>query len=218
MIVHPAAQRTDEWTQARLGVVTASQFHRLVTPKTGKPSAAAEGYLHELIAEWLLGEPLDGATSQMMERGTAMEDEAVEWYAFVRDVTPERVGLCFHDRYDGLVGASPDGLIGDKGMLEIKCPGPKKHVSYLLGADPQADHRCQIQGGIWVTGREWADLVSYHPAMPSVVVRCERDEAFLGSLAGIVGGFVDRVREAKATLGVEVSPGTWPNQKEEEND
>ena len=104
-----------------------------MTPKTRKPAKAATDYLNELIAEWMLGEPLDGASTGMMERGRDMEEEAIEWYAFVRDVDPQRVGLCLRD--DGLVGASPDALVGEQGMLEIKCPGPKKHVSYLLGAD-----------------------------------------------------------------------------------
>ena len=197
MIVHPAEQGTDEWLQARLGVVTASQFHRVMTPKTRKAAAAATDYLNELIAEWLLGEPLDGATSQMMERGRDMEEEAVDWYTFMREV-PERVGLCLRD--DRRVGASPDALVGMDGMLEIKCPGPKKHVSYLLGADPQDDHRCQVQGGLWVTGRSWMDLVSYHPAMQPVIVRCDRDEPFIESLADIVKGFVGRFSDAKQKL------------------
>ena len=207
MIVHEAEQQTDDWLQARLGVVTASQFHRVMTPKTCKPSKAADDYLHELIAEWLLGEPLEGFSSGMMERGRDMEAEAVKWYGFVQDVTPERVGLCLRDI--GLVGASPDALIGTDGMLEIKCPGPKKHVAYMLGADPQADHRCQIQGGLWVTGRAWMDFVSYHPTMRPVIVRCERDDAFIESLSEIVGSFVVRVLEAMRAL---------LDEKEEERD
>jgi hypothetical protein len=198
MIVHPAEQRTEEWKQARIGVVTASQFYRLITPKGNKPAAAAGDYLNELIAEWILGEPLDGASSGMIERGRAMENEAVEWYEFTRDVTVDRVGLCLRD--DKLVGASPDGLIGEDGLLEIKCPGAKKHTSYLLGGDLAGDHRCQVQGGLWVTGREWADLVSYNPAMPPVVIRCERDHVFIRILAGIVDGFTHRVAVAKTKI------------------
>ena len=101
MIIHPAEQRTEAWVKARLGVVTASQFHRLMTPKTRKPSKAATDYLNELIAEWMLGEPLDGASTGMMERGRDMEEEAIEWYAFVRDVDPQRVGAVPPRRWAG---------------------------------------------------------------------------------------------------------------------
>ena len=215
MIIHPAEQRTEAWFKARIGVVTASQFHRLMTPKTRKPAAGATDYLHELIAEWMLGEPLDGFSSGMMERGRFMETEAVEWYAFVRDAIPQRVGLCLRD--DGLVGASPDALIGEQGILEIKCPGAKKHTSYLLGADLAADHYLQVQGGMWITDRSWTDIVSYHPALKPVAVRCERDTEFIKLLAGIVEAFTLRVSKALVKLDVEVSSGTWPN-LEDEND
>ena len=213
MIVHPAEQQTEEWLQARIGVVTASQFHRVMTPKTRKPSTAASGYLHELVAEQLIGEPLVGFSSDMMERGRVMETEAVAWYAFVRDVVPERVGLCLGD--SGLVGASPDALIGDDGMLEIKCPGPKQHVAYLLGADPQDDHRCQVQGGLWVTGRRWMDIVSYHPTMRPVITRCERDEAFIDSLAEMVFRFTHRVVAAMMTLAYDIYQ---PKEEHDEHD
>lgn len=197
MIIHPAEQGTVEWLKARIGIPTASQFHRLITNKTLKPSSQQDGYLSELIAEWIIGAPLQGASSGMMERGKLLESEARPWYEFVRGVTVEQVGLCLRD--DRLVGASPDALIGEDGILEIKCPGPKVHVSYLLGhTNLYADHRAQVQGALWITGRKFADLISYHPTMEPVLTNCPRDDHFIAALAEIVDGFVERIRLAKA--------------------
>ena len=223
MIIHPAEQRTEAWFKARIGVVTASQFHRLMTPKTRKPAAGATDYLHELIAEWMLGEPLDGFSSGMMERGRFMETEAVEWYAFVRDAIPQRVGLCLRD--DGLVGASPDALIGEQGILEIKCPGAKKHTSYLLGADLAARSLFAGPGRVmWITDRESVDRyrLSYHPAAKAR----GRNKPAASATRNLIKfarrdrGGLRTLRVSKALVKLDVPRyrrGTWPN-LEDEND
>ena len=199
MIIDPAEQGTIEWLNARIGIPTASQFHRLITPKTLTPSAAQDGYLSELLAEWAVGLPMEGASSNLMGRGKTLEAEARAWYEFVRGVTVVQVGLCLRD--DRLAGASPDALIGEDGILEIKSPGAKTHVSHLLGhRDLYTEHRAQIQGALWITGRKFADLISYHPTLEPVMVTCPRDEDFIAALAEIVGAFIERIRTAKAVL------------------
>lgn len=199
MIIDPAPQGTKEWEKARLGLPTASQFHRIVTPKTLKPSGQATDYRNELLAEWKVGRPLVELSSGLMQRGNVMEQEARRWYEFVTDNTVEEVGLCLTD--DGRFGASPDGLIGDDRLLEIKCPGPKKHVSYMVGsAKPQMDYRCQIQGQLLVTGRQGVDFVSYHPDMEPVLVRCEREDDVIERLTVALEEFWKEMGRGRAAM------------------
>jgi len=172
-VIHVAClQGSEEWQDARLGIPTASQFHRILTPKTLKPSKQARGYLHELLAERLLGEPLDAASGGFMERGIILESEAAGWYALQSGKAVTECGFCLLD--DRSAGASPDRLVGDDGLLEIKCYAPAHHVAALLG-DADDAHRLQIQGQLLVTGRAWCDLLFYHPSMPPKVVRHEAD-------------------------------------------
>lgn len=199
MKIHPARQGTPEWAAARIGLPTASNFHLLITA-TGKASASAEKYLTRLATEWYLGRSMDEANSQFMQRGTGLESEAAAWYELERDVDTQAVGLCLRD--DGKAGASPDRLVGEDGVLEIKCPGAETHMTYVLGGVAN-EYRCQIQGILLVTGRAWCDLLSYNPTLPKVLVRFERDEPFLATLSGILDGFINRLDAAKAKLAPE---------------
>jgi len=165
MILLDLKQGSPEWHRARLGIPTASQFARILTP-TGKPSSAAERYLHELIAERLLGEQVVDYESDEMHRGTELESQAVAWYELQRDVDAQRAGFCLTD--DRLCGCSPDRLIGEDGGLEIKCPSAAVHVGYLLDS-VGAKFTPQVQGCLWITGRQWWDLVSFNPLLPSSV-------------------------------------------------
>lgn len=200
MIRFDMQQGSAEWRKARMGVPTASSFHRIITPKTGKPSQQADAYLHELLAELMLGRPLDSPTYPWMARGTEMEEEAANWYEFERDVLAERVGFCTTD--DGRFGASPDRLVETDGLVELKCPSPAVHVGYLLypkrGVD--AEYRCQVMGQFLVTKREWCDVVSYHPELPKVIVRVERDEPYIALMQEALGEFCARLAEGKAEL------------------
>lgn len=189
-------QGSDEWHRARLGIPTASRFDAIIT-KTGKPSGQAEGYMHELLAEWLIGEPLDNFDSSFMERGIIQEAEAVRWYEFQKDVEATTVGFCLMD--DGQAGCSPDRLIGNDGILEIKCPSAKVHVAYLLGS-PVDTYKVQIQGNLYICEREWLDILSYNPAMPPKIVRCHRDEEFLDKFGTLLRDFLGRIERAKESL------------------
>jgi hypothetical protein len=190
-------QGSAAWWAARIGRPTASNYDRILTPRTAKPSAAQAGYVHTLCAEWLLGQPLDEDVSEFMARGTGMEEEAARYYAFQRDVELEAVGFCESD--DGETGCSVDRFSGADGIVEIKCPGAKGHVAYLLG-EAQDDHRPQIQGQLWITGRTWVDLVAYHPQLPTVITRYERDDLFLKRLADELPIFCAKLNEAKERL------------------
>ena len=187
MIRVDVEQGSSQWLEARLGIPTASQFHRIITRKTLQPSSQAAGYINELLAEWLLGESGDDHKSQFMERGNDIEDEARRWYEFDRTVTVDRVGFCLTD--DRTCGCSPDGLVGEDGGLEIKVLSASNHVGSLLTEDDE-QRRCQIQGSLYVTGRQWWDRLYYHPTLPSVVHRMVRDEEFINTLAITMEAFV----------------------------
>lgn len=192
-------QGSDGWKRARLGILTASDFDRLITRKTRKPSAGIAGLIEEKAAEWAIGEPLDDFSSGMTDRGNELEEEAAARYALETDTNPEKVGLCLMD--DLPIGASPDRLVGDDGLLEIKCPGPKAMVAYLLNREALVDeYRCQVQGQLWVTGRAWCDLYPYNEMFPSLRVRCPRDEEFIAALAEAAGMAAQALSDAKERL------------------
>jgi hypothetical protein len=190
-------QGSQEWIEARCGIPTASQFHRIITPKTMKLSSSSKYYLCELIAEKMLGASLDPFINEYMERGTEMEEQAVAYYEMQRELDTEKVGHCLLD--SRLAGCSPDRLVGDDGGLEIKCPAAATHVAYMLdmGADK---YRCQIQGSLWITGRKWWDFLSFNPEMPPVLTRHERDEEFIHKLASSVTTFVQQLDECYSEL------------------
>src|SRR6476659_7528724 len=170
MKIHDVAQRSPEWHALRLGKPTASEFHKIITPKTGKLSAQARKFACRLIAERLLNEPLDLLGGiEAIERGKAMEPDAVAQYEFAEEVETQPVGFVTTD--DGLVGASPDRLIvGASAGLEIKCPLLPTHIGYWLDG-PGDGYRPQVQGQLWVAEFEWLDFYSYYPQMEPVRLR-----------------------------------------------
>ena len=176
-------QGSEAWLESRLGRPTASNFGKLITP-TGKASASAEGYINELIAQKITGEIPEFFKSEAMQRGNELEASAKALYEFENDVEVVEVGLCLHDTLE--CGASPDGLVGDDGGIEIKCPLPHTHVSYLRAGDVPGKYVPQIQGCLYITGREWWDFMSYHPSMEDLIVRVYRDEAYIKKLADLV--------------------------------
>ena len=213
MKIHPAKQGTPDWLTARLGIPTSSNMDRIITPK-GNPSSSGTRYLARLCAEWYLGQPLDEAESQFMARGSDLEHEAVRWYEFETGLDTAEVGLCLRD--DGKVGASPDRLVGEPGLLEIKCPSADVHMMYVLGGATD-EYRIQTQGQLYVTERLWVDLLFYHPTLPRAIVRITRDEAFIAALAEQLDTFVKRLEAAKLLLGVQ-REAFWKRLHESEAD
>jgi len=152
--------------------------------------------MHELLAEWITGIPSSAEQSGFMERGSEMEAWAVGWYELQRSVTTTPVGTCLHDTLPA--ACSPDRLVGDDGGLEIKCPSAKVHVANLL--DATDEHYAQAQGNLWITGRKWWDLLSYHPTIPPTIVRIERDEEYIAALDSAMREFAVRLVAARLTL------------------
>jgi predicted phage-related endonuclease len=189
-------QGSPEWLRARLGVPTASCFDKILSPAKLAPSASQGKYRARLLAEWYLGQPLDEPESGFMQRGTQLEGEAVKWFEFTTGMDAAEVGFCLTDNGDA--GASPDRLVGTDGLLEIKCPSAETHMGYLLsGFD---EYVLQVQGQLWVTGRQFAYQLSYHPSIPSVLKRVERDDKTIKAIAEHVPAFAATVAAGRETL------------------
>lgn len=196
MIIHDCEQGSLEWLNLRLGIPTMSQADKLMTPKTRKPSGSQHKYRAELLAEWLLGQPLDAGSSQFMERGTDQEKDARKWYEFDREVKVKQVG--FITTEDGLIGGSPDGLRDEDGVIEIKVLAAKNHVLHMLGDDP--DYIGQCQGLLWLTDRDWVDFISYNTDLPPVVHRVERDPEWIEAFVPVVTEFSKSLEADKKRL------------------
>lgn len=197
MKIYRMKQGSQEWQMARCGIPTGSNFEKILTAG-GKPSTQATGYLRHLIAECILGLPIDSPKTSWMDRGIEMEGEAVCYYEFQRDVAVDEIGFVTNDA--GTYGASPDRLISDDGLLEIKCPSPAVHVGYMLYSEVDKDYWCQIQGQMLVTERAWTDICSYHPALPAVIVRVPRDEEYISKLRTALDAFCERLAAEKQRL------------------
>jgi hypothetical protein len=171
-----------EWLAARCGIPTASNFSKIVT-SDGKPSTQLRAYAAQLAAEMFAGKPLETFEgNDWTDRGTALEDQARSMYAFSRGVDVETVGLVLN--YGA--AASPDGFVGADGLVEIKCLAPKHHVLALAyyrkhGRIP-TDYVPQVAGQILVCERAWCDLFFFHPELPPLLARVQRDETLEAAL------------------------------------
>lgn len=188
------------WWEARRGKPSASNFGRIMTPKTMKLSASADDYACELVADIIRLDPpilTEQPMSAAMRNGVQCEPEARNFYAFDTGHPVLQVGLCVTD--DDRFCCSPDGLVGEKGGLELKCPEPKTHVAYLLAREVPTEYRCQVHGALIVTGRDWWDFMSYCPGFKPLVVRVVPDE-FTKSLRICLETFWARFQEIKALI------------------
>lgn len=201
-------QRSPEWFAARLGIPTSSEFRNIFTSQS-KPASGQTTYMNTLLAEWLTGKPVDKFTSEWMERGTELEDEARDFYILQSDNEVQEVGLI--KSQNGLSSCSPDGLIGDDGGVEIKCPKANTQISYLLGNKIPAAYVPQVQGSMMITGRKWWDFVSYHPDMPTLIVRVKRDDEYIYLFQEEIEKFLTKMLAKREKL---IDMGYKPEQRE----
>lgn len=191
-------QNTEEWHKARMGIPTASMFATVMASgRGGGDSKTRATYMRKLAGEIITGEPMEGFTNKDLERGHAMEPDARNYYSLVTGNTPNLVGFI----RNGDKGGSPDALIGDDGVLEIKTAAPHILIGYIEADKFPSEHVAQCQGNLWVSGRDWLDLVVYWPKMPTFIKRIERDPAYIAGLTKGVAEFnaelaalVERVR------------------------
>lgn len=200
MKVFNCEQGTPEWHALRLARPTASQVDRIITPKTLKPSTSALTYRNQLVAEYLLGYAPDwGDSSQYMERGTALEAEARAFWEMRNDCEIEQVGFILRD--DEKFGGSPDGLIGDRATFEAKCPAIHTHIGYLVEPELlEAKYYGQVQASLYLTDRDWCDLLAYSPILPHVHRRVTRDPKYILALDVALNAFIENLDEVKERL------------------
>lgn len=191
--VHMMAQRSDEWFAHRIGRVTASKIADVMAQTQSGPGAARKNYMADLIAERLTGERREGFTNAAMQWGADTEPQARAMYEFVTDLTVTEVGFVDHPKID-MAGCSPDGLVGDDGMVEIKCPNTATHLDTLLSGTIDAKYLKQMQFQMACTDREWCDFVSFDPRLPSEmqlwVYRVPREAEAVAEIEEAVASFL----------------------------
>lgn len=193
------AQGSPEWIEERLGHITASRFSDVLTKARSGDGMGktAESYMIDLIGEHFTRTPASELKTYAMEWGNRWEPVAREAYREHTNFDVHQVGFVKH-RSERFIGCSPDSLVGESGLIEVKCPlTAANHVRVLLGNKLPDEHIAQVQGNLWITGREWCDFVSYHdrffPELRMVIVRVERDDQFIGRLFRAVLAFRDEM-------------------------
>lgn len=197
-------QGTQEWLDARAGSLGASRVHDVMAKTKTGWGASRANVMAELIVEQLTGAPItDKFTSAAMAWGTETEPQARTAYEFYKDVTVDQIGIVRHPSIGG-THASPDGLVGDHGLIEIKAPQTATHIETLLGRTVPGKYVTQMQWQMSCTGRKWCDFVSFDPRLPESMQffcqRVQRDDAMIAELEREVVVFINEVRGKVAEL------------------
>jgi len=178
-------QRTEEWFAARMGKVTASRVADVIAKTKTGYSTSRENYLAQLVCEVLTGKPAESFTNAAMQWGVDQEPLARAAYESYQNVLVDEVGFLTHPTI-WESGASPDGLVGDLGMVEIKCPNTATHIDTLLTQTVPGKYNTQMQWQMACAGRHWCDFVSFDPRMPLdlqlFVKRVEYDPPYVAML------------------------------------
>ncbi|QDP66009.1 MAG: putative exonuclease [Prokaryotic dsDNA virus sp.] len=198
MKIHNVEQNTDEWYALRSKVATASEMSNIITTQ-GKPSASAKKYAYDKASSIIAGKPLDKwEGNRWTDRGHELEEEARSLYEFEFDCDVQLIGFITNDEMTA--GCSPDGLVGDDGMMQIKCLKNDNHMKVLLESyvtqKVPTDYFTQCQCEMWVAERKWNDLWFYHPDLRSFRIRVERDDEFIKCMESEVSGFKSKVNDA----------------------
>ncbi len=200
-------QQSAEWFEARLGKVTASRVSDVMAKTKSGPAAARTNYMMQLLCERLTGRREETFTSAPMKRGTELETAARSVYEAEKGLFVIETGMVEHPFINGF-GASPDGLVDDSGLLEIKCPNTATHIEFLRTGKPHNKYQWQMLAQMACTGRDWCDFVSFDDRLPAALqyscIRFERDQSridemereimqFLAELAGIQAEMTQRI-------------------------
>ena len=189
-------QRTEAWHQQRLGRVTASRVADVIAKTKTGASASRDNYATQLVLERLTNKQAEFYSNAAMQWGTETEPMARQAYELKRGVFVDEVGFIDHPTIE-MRGASPDGLVGKNGLVEIKCPESKTHMEYLLSGKAPAKYIPQMMWQMACTGREWCDFVSFDPRFPEnlqiLVVKVEYDPTYVKMLELEITQFLDDV-------------------------
>ena len=186
-------QGTDEWFAIRIGKVTASRVADVIAKTKSGYSASRDDYMAQLVCERLTGQKGESFTNAAMQHGTETEPLARAAYEALRDVLVDEVGFVPHPSIQ-MAGASPDGLVGDDGLIEIKCPNTATHIDTLLSETVPTKYYTQMQFQLACTGREWCDFVSFDNRLPTelqlFVKRVSRDEMYIKLMEAEIVQFI----------------------------
>lgn len=196
-------QGTDDWFAARAGKVTASRIADIMATTKSGPSASRKNYMMELLCQRLTGRREDGFTSAAMQRGTELEPAARSVYEANTGIFVQEVGFIPHPSISGL-GASPDGLVCDDGLIEIKAPNTATHVEFLRTEKPDNRYQWQMLCQMECTGRAWCDFVSYDDRMPHALqyhcIRFMRDDSRIAEMLAEVKKFLSELDAIEAEM------------------
>ena len=196
-------QRTEEWFKARLGKVTASKVADVMAKTKTGVSASRANYLSDLVVERLTGQQAEFYMNDAMQWGTDTEPQARMAYEALKGVIVNEKGFIDHPSIPNF-GCSPDGLVDDCGLIEIKCPNSKTHIDTILSGKAPSKYIPQMQTQMAVTGRTWCDFVSFDPRLPEdlqlFVVRVDRDDEYIANLEKEVSAFLAEVDETVTKL------------------
>lgn len=202
-------QGTQEWLQERAGKVTASRIADLMARTAKGWGASRANYAAQIVAERLTGTVAQSFTNAAMIHGTETEPEARRAYEFFVDRDVQQVGFIPHPSI-AMAGASPDGLVGEDGLLELKCPNTATHIETLLNGTIPDKYLKQMMFQMACTGRAWCDFASFDNRLPErmrlFVKRVERDEAEIASIEAHVIDFLTEVETTVARLRAEYEP------------
>lgn len=189
-------QRTEEWFAQRLGKVTASKVADVMATTKSGPAASRKNYQMELLCQRLTGKREEGFVNSAMQRGTDLEPVARSAYEVDSGVMVIESGFVIHPVIEHF-GASPDGLVGNEGLLEIKCPNTAQHVDFLRTGKPDGKYIWQMQAQMACTGRDWCDFVSYDDRLPDPLqyrcVRIARDSKAIATMEAEIRIFLSEL-------------------------
>jgi putative phage-type endonuclease len=196
-------QQSESWFNARLGRVTASRISDVMAKTKTGPSASRKNYMMQLLCERLTGRKEEGFTSAAMTRGTELEPDARSAYEVDQDLLVQECGFVPCPSID-MAGASPDGLVGDDGLLEIKCPNTAQHVEFLRTSKIDSGYEMQMTFQMICTGRAWCDFVSFDDRLSEELqYKCMRfhySHAEASKIMAEVRTFLDELAQLETEL------------------
>lgn len=202
-MVLPIEQGSPEWFEQRRGKVTASRIADIMAKTKSGYSTSRQNYLMQLLCERLTGKVEESFKSAAMQRGNDLEPEARNWYQLETGEIVEQISFIDHPNIDD-AGASPDGLVGNEGLIEIKCPNTATHIETLRSKKPSDRYYKQMQWQMACTGRKWCDFVSFDNRLPDNLayfcVRIDRNEDAIAEIEAEVNKFLEELAVTQAEL------------------
>ena len=206
--IHNVDQGSEAWEDLRRGKATASQIHRILTPKKMQMGSGAKKYAAELVAERFQVQQPDFQPTYWMDYGTEAESWAIDEFKKTHQIEVESVGFVTPEQ-DSQFGCSPDGFIGEDELIQVKCPKAETLIKYHIDGGLPSDHKIQVHSEIWITGRERSHFYAWHPELTPLHVVVERDEEIIEALEETVPKFLEMVDGYMSKLTKRRPPKGW---------